>query len=312
MAIDPIESTSVSGVILPDTWSNAKGHTMRLHRKAAVPEAAQAIADGSTDLLDGALLALQLHTEAASYMWGSAVLIAPGIALAAKHVVEAMVQQREALGGYSQIYAFNPCAAELQIWHVREIKCGSENDVALLTMHMGREDYGDLDFNVCRISARMPQIGEPILMAGFVADADSFPIAADPTSPIASSAKRMTSLGVVTEIYPMGRDQTRLPHSCIEVGVNVSGGMSGGPAFDKDGHLIGLVSSSIHSDDNSGPTWVSLLWNALLHSVSASWPPRYYPDDEFRLIDAPFLEVLGRDHLIIEPDGTLRYRMATD
>jgi hypothetical protein len=51
--------------------------------------------------------------------------------------------------------------------------------------------------------------------------------------------------------------------------------MSGGPAFDDNGFLIGLVSSSFEGE-TSGPSYVSLLWPALAEPISPGWPSGFY------------------------------------
>lgn len=51
--------------------------------------------------------------------------------------------------------------------------------------------------------------------------------------------------------------------------------MSGGPAFDERGFLIGLLSSS-NENEQGDITFVSLLWPSLTVRVTPPWPPGLY------------------------------------
>ncbi|WP_142916619.1 trypsin-like peptidase domain-containing protein, partial [Klebsiella pneumoniae] len=68
----------------------------------------------------------------------------------------------------------------------------------------------------------------------------------------------MVSSGLVTAAFPQGRGE-RMPAPCIEVEMDTMGGMSGGPVVDSDGNVIGVVSSSF----DGGPSYVTLIWDAL-------------------------------------------------
>lgn len=53
------------------------------------------------------------------------------------------------------------------------------------------------------------------------------------------------NFGVVNNVYNGYRDRVMLPCPCFEVGVNFGSRMSGGPVFDEQGKICGIVSSSI-------------------------------------------------------------------
>lgn len=77
----------------------------------------------------------------------------------------------------------------------------------------------------------------------------------------------LVATGTVSAHYPNGRDRSMLPGPCLEIGVNARGGMSGGPAFDDEGQLVGILSSSLEHPDGLGPSYVSLLQPALDHPI---------------------------------------------
>jgi hypothetical protein len=74
-----------------------------------------------------------------------------------------------------------------------------------------------------------------------------------------------------------------MPSPCIEVAMDTMGGMSGGPVVNDEGWLVGIVSSSFEG----GPTYVTLMWDAMRLSVNGA-PQNVWPEDEADLF-------LGRD-----------------
>jgi hypothetical protein len=48
--------------------------------------------------------------------------------------------------------------------------------------------------------------------------------------------------------------------------------MSGGAAFDEEGFVIGTVTSSFEK----GPTYLSLIWPAMVAQISPMWPDGLY------------------------------------
>lgn len=59
-----------------------------------------------------------------------------------------------------------------------------------------------------------------------------------------------------------------MPSPCFEVAMETLGGMSGGPVFNSDGRLVGIVSSSLEG----GPSYVTLLWDAIRLRVECAVP----------------------------------------
>src|SRR5450432_1387180 len=82
----------------------------------------------------------------------------------------------------------------------------------------------------------------------------------------------MVARGKVTARYEHGRDRVLLPAPCFEVDCPAIGGMSGGAAFDEGGFAIGAVTSSIEG----GPTYLSLIWPAMIETIHPMWPSGLY------------------------------------
>jgi serine protease Do len=83
--------------------------------------------------------------------------------------------------------------------------------------------------------------------------------------------------GRVTRLYPGGRDLSN-PTPVFEVEANWPCGMSGGPVFNSDGEVIGVVSRGIEPDSEDG---VGLAWATCLQALSdlPRWAPTLDPSN---------------------------------
>lgn len=55
--------------------------------------------------------------------------------------------------------------------------------------------------------------------------------------------------GVVVKEHPKGRDMNMLPSACYQVEMSIVGGSSGGPAFDQNGFVVSLNSTSYEGEN---------------------------------------------------------------
>lgn len=93
------------------------------------------------------------------------------------------------------------------------------------------------------------------------------------------------SSGLVSTCYPHGRGR-HLASTCVEVAMDTVGGMSGGPVFNEDGRVVGIVSASLSGDDGLGPTYVTLIWDAMRIGVRSPWPRGLWPKGDTDLLKA--------------------------
>jgi hypothetical protein len=194
-------------------------------------------------------------------MFGSATMVAPGIAVGAAHTVE------EYLPGVRRgdvaLTAFGIRSDGAQMWSVKFVVCVERTDICFLILEYRSELPRDGAFRQFTITTRMPAIGEPVVIAGSQASRDEFEQAVPGTLELAGRM-RVTS-GEVRRSYPKGRDRGLVPWPSLEVDAPLYGGMSGGPVFDAKGGLIGLGSRSFNmgSTQEPSPMVVALLWPAL-------------------------------------------------
>jgi hypothetical protein len=106
-----------------------------------------------------------------------------------------------------------------------------------------------------------------------------------------------------------------LPWPVLEVECPTVGGMSGGPVFDSRGRLVGLLCSSLDTEDGHGVTYVSLLWPTLTRGFETVWPKNLIPGLTTLLgIDPKLCSIEGREAVTLEPhpsgEGTrIAYRI---
>lgn len=236
--------------------------------------------------LDGAVLALDWVVGEAHRIWGNAVMVAPGVALTARHVVQTMREKgfMEEGGGYLRGWGLQK---EMKVAWTADGLTSDNGDLAILTLTPATEPC--FPVYLATLVAREPCVGERITLVGFAASEAEFGNNRD------AGLGLFVSGGNVIDVYREGRDQ-RLPNPSIGVAAKTQNGMSGGAAFDSKGRLIGIITSGV-GDDCS---FVSLSWPSVAASLEISWPRG--------LIEGP-VSLLGMAHrglCHIEDIGSLR------
>ncbi|MDO8799426.1 serine protease [Phenylobacterium sp.] len=190
---------------------------------------------------------------------GSAVMVGPGVALAAKHVFEPRLADIMASKDVPILHAVTEHG--LQIWRLHQLVL-TDTDVAILRIDLASNLPPENDFHAATLTTRTPKVGEQVQIAGFRSDS---------VEEGAILGQTRVGIGEVTAVYLTGRDKVMLPHPCIEVKCLTIGGMSGGPAFDENGMLLGVLTSSIEHEE--GPSYVSLAWPTFGAKIESLWLP---------------------------------------
>lgn len=222
--------------------------------------------------LDGVVLALDWVANDRHHTWGSAVMVAPGIALTAGHVVDEMRERGLLAEGGGQLFAVSFHADRVELWRADSFTRVDAGDLSLLTLvrttaRSGGEAEYPLKFGLARMAARMPSVGETISLIGFRAAEEAV------EGKALMGLALVGSVGQVIDVYPQRRDSHGLPNPAIAVNARTVGGMSGGAAFDANGNLIGVISSGFHEP----PSFVSLSWPATYVPIAPRWPPAAMP-----------------------------------
>jgi S1-C subfamily serine protease len=235
-------------------------------------EATTGFRDLELPQLDGVILALDWVANDRHHTWGSAVMVAPGIALTAGHVVDEMRERGFLAEGGGQLFAVGFYADRVELWRADSFTRVDVGDLSLLTLvrTTARSEASattPLRFGLARMAARMPQLGETISLIGFKAAEESF------EGKALMGLALVGSVGQVIDVYPQRRDSHGLPNPAIAVNARTVGGMSGGAAFDANGNLIGVISSGF----DEPTSFVSLSWPATYVPIAPKWPPAAMP-----------------------------------
>lgn len=218
----------------------------------------------------GILLALSFRDDVGQHTTGSAVMVGPGIAICAKHVLEDQGFQKKLTNGGATLVAQAPLAGGMLLWTVIHFATVPDSDLAVLSMTLSSDFPLDRRFAVASITTRMPAVGEELTITGLSATRQTEEI----SSVMHIGLQPGCLKGRVLEVYPDGRDRSLLG-PCLAVESEARGGMSGGPVFDSRGFLVGTVTSAYPGADVS---FVSHVWPALVRAHACPvWPVDPYP-----------------------------------
>jgi hypothetical protein len=246
------------------------GMSFRLTHRLIRIDAQGGFRDLALAQLDGTLLAVDWVVGAAHHIWGSAVLVAPGVALTARHVVDEMRDNGflgEA-GGYLLALGFHNDG--MVIWNADSFTSIDDSDLSFLTLVNATAQPANaakkaISVNVATLAAREPLMGESISLVGFKAQETKFE---NLTHGRGAAVALLGSVGPVIDVYRKGRDRSR-PNPSAGISAKTVGGMSGGAAFDAHGRLIGIITSGL-GDETS---FISLSWPSVFTPLQVAWPP---------------------------------------
>jgi hypothetical protein len=227
---------------------------------------------------DGVLLSVHFFTETWNTVDGSAVMVAPGIALASAHVIEPNIPN--IMASKHGIFCMGLTPSGPRHWFVRHINEVNGTDLVILALDFASPMPLDGRFVQAMMTTRLPKIGEPVMIVGFRSSDENLPAEEGIYFPVEEGyvkygAEVRTGVGEVTEYHLHGRSG-HPPGPAIEVACSTPGGLSGGPAFDRNGMVVGILSKSFDFPDGRGPSQVSLLAPALVQTITPSFLPNFY------------------------------------
>lgn len=205
---------------------------------------------------------------------GSGIIVGPGLVLTASHVFDEFPRT----GSGPVLLSFLP-ENKARAWlPTSTVTCSGPSsyspwdpnskkvsDLTIVSCNLNSEAHVEYPLSLVPMELCLPLIGTRLWAVGFRDGEIGEDIAS--VSPLLAS-------GLVTNCFPHGRGE-RMPSPCVEVDMETLGGMSGGPVFNEEGHVVGIVSSSFEG----GPSYVTLVWDALRLSVeglpSEIWEGNY-------------------------------------
>lgn len=290
-----------AGTIAEDPLDGiAAGFTLAMERRAFPP--AEILAPGFTwTSFEGVMLQLLFGNDTSARVTGSAVMIAPGLALAAKHVIQpelsSLFSQSPDVFFATGLTSING----LEIWRVHQFVTIEDCDVVLLNLERKSAFTAAPRITQAIVSTRQPPIGSAVSICGFSASAHEFTVGD------AIRGRVHASVGDVIEHYPIRRDSCMLPGPCFAVAVGTPGGLSGGPVFDNTGCLVGILSTST-GETNDDVSFVSAIYPILSRPVLPHWPKGLVKETTTLLEMSPRLcRIEGRDRVMALPNGGIAY-----
>lgn len=291
-----------SGVVTTDPLTDIPiGGAIRFQPRlfsSTAPEGLDGVANW--DFFNGALIGLVFGSMEKMSILGCGILVAPGIAIAARHVIEPEFTSLDETRG---ILCVGVGINHLMFWRPHQVTYHSNNDLAVITLHYASQLPET--FDQAAITTRTPKIGERVVIAGLVDRGSSKVGEKHATMNLEAKA----AVGKVTARYDAGRDRIMLPGPSLEIDCPALGGMSGGPAFDETGHLVGILSTSVDDPSGKGPAFVSMLWPALGLEIVPTWPSGFYKPTKLLDLDDRICAIHGRDAIDLLPDGRMQYRI---
>lgn len=223
-----------------------------------------------------ALVAVGRLNDDGPEILGSGVMVGPGLLLTATHVLDEFKKNSPPplfmtfLESGTRAWLpkdVTTLSGPSEFGHDRQVV----SDISLVGCTLNSDALVDHPLMLAPMQVALPLIGERLWAFGF--RHGGIKGGAALLTPLVSS-------GLVTATFPRGRGE-RLASSCIEVDMDVRGGMSGGAVVNSDGFLVGIVSASV---SDGGPTYVTLIWEALRMRVKSSAP---------KLQKVPLISLIG-------------------
>jgi len=202
---------------------------------------------------------------------GSAVMIAPGLALTARHNVEIFRENYEAArrkGEARGLHMFgvqswvNPPATIVH--RVARWFAAPWTDLAVLQVAPASELPSNHRWRCVTLELGIPAVGAPIAAFGY----DDVAVSIGPEL-IDIRARGATTTGVVREVLDALPGNSLHGWPRFMTNARFDGGMSGGPVMSAAGRLCGVVSTSMRAtnDDEEHASFVPLLWPAMAIEV---------------------------------------------
>ena len=243
------------------------------------------------ECFNASILAFALVSNHSVEIVGTAVIVAPGLAITATH--NFIGEDKYIQSGEVVPYCFGIGSSNCHMWRVSSISAIEEDDMALLALVANSDLPDDNRYYQFGITTRMPTKNENLHILGF-----RFASVCGERQNMTFSGSLYISQGKVTEVYIGGRPF--MPYLTIELNCGSVGAMSGGAVIDSKGLLVGIISRGLQTEEQDGPTYVSWLAPVLDRTIDISWPAGLYKTSVNPIsIDSRVIFIEGKDSLEI-------------
>ena len=185
---------------------------------------------------------------------GTAIIVAPYLAITARHVIadywsrfedEPLSGDRDAGGSFSiQALQVLDEGEHGALWDVRRLWLSPHSDIAFLRLDPRSCFPASHSWRCPKLDLLPPGVGARVSAFGYHSPAIKVEESEDIVQ-IEWKDEPTTSCGTVRRIHDVRRDTCMLRFPCYETDARFEGGMSGGPVFNEAGALCGLVCASL-------------------------------------------------------------------
>jgi hypothetical protein len=248
------------------------------------------------------------------YPSGTACIIAPWLAITARHVVEDHFERFadgrapnnvEEASHRTLTYVAPGGGQPIIPLFVQRTWYLQPYDIAVLHLVPASEMNTNHVWDTPRLSLLPPRPGSQIAAFGY--PNSRFDVLGTEHHELKMDAT--TTTGTVLEVHHEYRDTARLPFPCFRTNARFDGGMSGAPVFNDQGRVCGLICSSMPptTPDEDHTSYVSTLWPMLAMPIDVFWD-RYPPGTSYPLYEyaqAYIVDTEGLEHFALDrqPEG---------
>ncbi|RFP27443.1 serine protease [Duganella sp. BJB476] len=206
---------------------------------------------------------------------GTAIIVGSNLAITATHVISDFMKMFDNVD-YPQDGAFTADFSiqavqiigqqQIAVWNVVKTYNATALDITFLALLPHTDTAEAYRWRIPVIALTPPATGSTVLAFGYPRSSAKIAGLFSGDVEISVISEPAQATGTVLEVYPQSRDSVMAPFPCFLTNARLDGGMSGGPVFDDQGRLCGIVCSSLppSEDDDSHSSTVSLLWPALV------------------------------------------------
>ncbi len=200
--------------------------------------------------ISGHIVPLYTFSGQNSFVAGTAVIIAPGLAVTACHVMEALLNYfgNDQLKGNLELDIYLTQLNTGATWYVCNSATWVGTDITVLSLVPRNFNKEKNVIGSLQITVDPPNVNDTVVAYGYPKTELNIPRNDSEQTDLKFKVYPTLSEGLVSEIHNSKRDSVLCRFPCFEVGAEFSRGMSGGAVFNQDRELCGLVCSGGDGD----------------------------------------------------------------
>jgi hypothetical protein len=249
----------------------------------------------NTPMTEVALRVLVEFPSGETHVIGTATVVSGYLAVTAGHVIDDIIHRFGATKGEHGFEVFNYSVRLYQtipgpryiVWNVAAAWRSEESDLALLHLALHRLSHPEkpVEWRCPRIVCTSPALGTEVAAFGYHSSTVKTRLNPDNSHHLGLLDVPQASTGEVEEILPRGQPAGRFTFPCYRVAARFDAGMSGGPVYDGQGQLCGIISGTYGNTEERPISYVAMLWPMLRLQISANRSGRYPKNVTYPAID---------------------------